>query len=392
VTAVRDAGPAERDGTPCAEDARPAAETAAGRAAAGPAPPGSPDPPWTTAAFRRHLEALADSRAYRNYQTVRDRVLTMKEHHQDRDTAGRPSAYWREELSGFEYILDASPLVVAKLRHHTHHVTGLRPYEYRSHRDPGAFRDKLDRLVAAGGKDLLVPEARQLGGFGFEIDGALFNLDTLKFYEALIALDHGGLLADFRAATERRVVWEIGAGWGGFAYQFKTLFPNVTYVISDLPELFLFSAVYLMEAFPDARVEFHSRTETHWETWKEADFVFVPATRTDDVRPGRVDLTINMVSFQEMREDQVRRYAGAAARLGCPYIYSLNRDRSPYNPELGTVREALAEHYWLHEIPVLGMSYTKLGPVGPRGRKPLLVSDLEYRHVIGWRRAPEGAP
>ena len=60
-------------------------------------------------------------------------------------------------------------------------------------------------------------------------------------------------------APGRKLVWEIGAGWGGFAYQFKTLFPDVTYVIVDLPELFLFSATYLMTLFPEAKVSSRQR-------------------------------------------------------------------------------------------------------------------------------------
>src|SRR5687768_8616440 len=162
----------------------------------------------------------------------------------DRAGSAAPSEYWREELSGFDYLLDASPLIVERLREHTHHITGLRPYDYRGGQPArrAALAAKLGALREAGRDDLLVPESPALGGFGFEIDGALYNLDTLKFYEALIALDRAGVLGELRRATGRPVVWEIGAGWGGFAYQLKTLFPDVTYVICDLPELFLFSA------------------------------------------------------------------------------------------------------------------------------------------------------
>ena len=119
-----------------------------------------------------------------------------------------------------------------------------------------------------------MPESSQLGGFGFDIDGALYNIDTLKFYEALIALDRAGVLGELRAAPGRPVVWEIGAGWGGFAYQVKTLFPDVTYVICDLPELFLFSATYLMTLFPDASVLFADPDRP--AELSDADFVFVP--------------------------------------------------------------------------------------------------------------------
>jgi putative sugar O-methyltransferase len=105
------------------------------------------------------------------------------------------------------------------------------------------------------GDSLLVPESPALGGFGYDFDGRLFNVDTIKFFEVLAGMRRSGVLASF-GGSDRRMAWEIGAGWGGFAYQFKTLFPNITYVISDLPDLFLFSAVYLMTVFPEARVCF----------------------------------------------------------------------------------------------------------------------------------------
>ena len=209
------------------------------------------------AAFEARLAELRRSPAYRNYELVRNRVLEMRalEAQLPHYT---PSAYWFEELANFEYVLDASPLIIDKLRHHSFHITGLRVYDYRSQRDRWRerFVEKRRALLKHGKPELLVPEWRPLGGFGFDIDGDLYNLDTLKFFEVLIALDRGSVLGEFRGNTDRRLVWEIGAGWGGFPYQFKTLCPNVTYVITDFPELFLFSATYLMTAFPDAKVRF----------------------------------------------------------------------------------------------------------------------------------------
>ena len=233
-------------------------------------------PGASVASLQQRIDALRATRGYASYLRARDEVLRMLAH--GRDGSAAPSEYWREELAGFDYLLDASPLIVERLREHSHHVTGVRPYEYRAGQPArrAALETKLAALRRAGGEELLVPESSQLGGFGFDIDGALYNIDTLKFYEALIALDRAGVLGELRAAPGRPVVWEIGAGWGGFAYQVKTLFPDVTYVICDLPELFLFSATYLMTLFPDASVLFADPDRP--EELSDADFVFVPNT------------------------------------------------------------------------------------------------------------------
>jgi len=366
--------------------------------------------------LRRRLETLAAESAYQRYLEVRRRVLTLQDAAYGGDGTSRPSAYWREELSGFEYMLDASPLIIDNLRHHCYHVTGLRAYDYRSgevhlHR---RLREKLDRLLEIGGADLFVPEPRLLGAFGFPYGDGLFNIDTLKFYEATIALQRGGVLGNLRQGRERPVVWEIGAGWGGMAYTLKRLCPHVTYVITDLPELFLFSAVYLQSAFPQARIGFYGDAPLEELARMDLDFLFTPHTALEELALPRLDLTVNMVSFQEMTSEQVEAYVERSYELGSRYLYSLNRDRSYYNSELHSVSEIVDRRYWPHEIPVLDMGYNqtsapkkaakalnvgrrlmaKAGKIRnaggrPRGEatsRPDKDPRMRYRHVIGWRR------
>lgn len=348
----------------------------------------------------RRIEVLRNSSAYKNYLDVKEVVLGMLGSSTNADgDPNRPSEYWREELAGFEYMLDASPLIVDQLRHHTFHVTGLRVYDYRTHKDDARtqFMKKLDMLDALGYQGLKVPESPTLGGFGHEIDGALYNVDTLKYYEVLIALKLGGVVGEFSKVGARRLVWEIGSGWGGFAYQFKTLFPNTTYVMIDLPELFIFSAVYLKTLFPSAKILFvRSAADADLAaTWQDYDFVFVPHTRLSDLIFPRLDLTINMVSFQEMTTEQVRRYVVKASEQQSLFVYSLNRDRSLYNRELTSVREIIAERFWPRQVEVLDLQYTQM----PSTKKPKAAldavksalkqsvkPDLAYKHVIGWRK------
>ena len=370
-------------------------------------------------ALRQRLEMLAVESPYQAYLGVRQRVLELQDVAYGEDGDGRPSAYWREELSGFEYMLDASPLIIDKLRHHCYHVTGLRVYDYRSGKDKlhQRLRAKLDRLLEIGGDDLFVPEPQLLGGFGFPYGDGLFNIDTLKFYEATIALQRGAVLGDLRQSGERPVVWEIGAGWGGMAYTLKTLCPHVTYVITDLPELFLFSAVYLQSAFPQARVGFYGDAPLEELMRMDLDFLFTPHTALKELALPRLDLTVNMVSFQEMTGDQVADYIEKSYELGSRHLYSLNRDHSYYNRDLRSVSEIIDRRYWPHEIPVLDMEYTQTqAPMNPAGLsrvgrrlraqaakvlragsrlKARAINDpdkdlrMGYRHVIGWPRVDE---
>ena len=175
-------------------------------------------------------------RAKAAYERARAAVLTMTgdsgtvaPSHPRTGTSADPSVYWQEELGTIDYMIEASPLILRKLRHHAFHITGIRPYDYRSKGDTrrAHFEARLQALREMAGDSLLVPESPALGGFGYDIGGRLFNVDTLKFFEVLIGMERGGVLAAVRD-RERPVVCEIGAGWGGFAYQFKTLFPRST--------------------------------------------------------------------------------------------------------------------------------------------------------------------
>lgn len=346
-----------------------------------------------------------EARAYDTYLRVREAVVHMKAAAAPAsDGALVPSRYWRDELAAFDYMSEASPLIVRRLRHHAVHITGLRPYDYRQYGERQVhFERRLEALAAlAGGRELLVPEAEALGGFGYSVDGRLYNVDTIKFFEVLVGMRRAGVLDMFSGegagAAPRRLVWEIGGGWGGFAYQVKTLFPDVTYVIVDFAELFLFSATYLGTLFPDARIRFWRDGEPTFDGWHDADFIFVPHDRVDTLREASPDLLVNLVSFQEMTSAQVDAYARLAAGIGCPRLYSLNRDRSVYNDEVDSVGHILSRHYDLREVRLLGSEYTKATKKGSAisvedaARTGIQAKD-RYRHLAGTLRtdAPVGA-
>jgi hypothetical protein len=251
--------------------------------------------------------------------------------------------------------------------------------------------EKLEALLELGDRSLLVPEPRDLGGFGHEIDGALYNVDTLKYFEVLIALERGAVLPGLRERAERATVWEIGAGWGGLAYAFKTVLPDTTYVVSDLPQLFLFSGTYLQTVLPEARIAWlHDEAEVAaFGAWDDYDFVLTPHFALEALRPPHLELTMNTVSFQEMTTAQVTGYCERSHALGAPYLYSLNRDHGGYNTELSDVHEIMARFYWPHELDLLPVPYTRM--LNRSGLKAAKADrGNQYKHVVGWRRQEVG--
>ena len=350
------------------------------------------------------IEAAKAEAYYKNYLTVKDRVLSMLgESFGGKDI---PSRYWEEELAGFDYMLDASPLIIRKLREHCYHITGLKSYEYRLHHahKKESFKQKLEALRKVDSKGLFIPEARELSGFGHEIDGELVNIDTLKFYESLIALDHAGLLDNIRRSASKPIVVEIGGGWGGFAYQFKKTCLQCTYVIIDLPQTMLFSGVYLKSLFPKAKTFIYGEGgySLPQDDISNYDFVFLPHYSINSLRLPRIDLAINMVSFQEMSSAQVLGYIRWLRESGCKTLYSHNRARSAHNDQLSDVSEIISKGYKVDVVSVLPVPYTVLEmpkniqwDTDPKKMarqvvqrmfspiKKVAVSHLDYRHLVG---------
>lgn len=306
--------------------------------------------------LEERIERASGEPGYRAYLEVREHVLRMLEVERAAG-ARRDFGDWQAAAAEVEYVLDAGPLVIEGLHRHAGPFSDLRSEDYRAGaewlcHELAARRKAL--ISAAGGSELLVPAAPELGGIGFEIAGALHNSATLDCFETLIALDRGAVLAP---AAEQppagRVVWEIAAGTGEFTRAFKTIFPDTTCILSDLPELLLFSATTLKVAFPDAEFAFLDGAEDAVPP-PDADFVFAPLSAAERLRPARLDLAVNTGSFARLPGAEAERFVAHAYALDCPFVYA--RDS-------GTPFQTYERRYWPH---------------------PIKVVQDGHRHLLGW--------
>lgn len=357
--------------------------------------------PKSSESFGRQLQADIDqaeqSAAYQNYRFVRDKVIQMIN-----EAPTTASRYWSEELAGFDYLFNASPLIVNKLREHCYHITGIKSYEYRQHHRyrAQAFEDKLALLKAIDKTGLFIEELPLMGGFGHQLKEGRVNLDTLKFYEAFIALDKSGVLATLKE-KKRPVIIEIGSGWGGFAYQLKTLLPDACVVLVDLPQTMIFSGTYLKTAFPNAKHCFEDELKSERDLVRATthqDFIYLSPEYFGKLTKMPIDAALNMISFQEMTAKQVGGYVRQLAKLKCPILYSYNRDIPNNNQELSKVSDLLEKNYRIEEITVLkNRQYTDLVFKGKNQslvgkakwaayevfRRVVMPSPFRYRHLVG---------
>lgn len=330
------------------------------------------------------VATTSDATAFGAYEWIRRRLVTV---------VGEEAL--EDGLSTAGYLREASPLVIEHLRHHSHHLGGDGPGAYASAAAGEEVLRRVDGLREVATRDLLAPEPPILGAFGAETQGGFHNRDTLTFAEALVGLEHGGVLGHVRTGTERRVVLELGGGFGGFARALGALCPNLTYVIVDRPARFLLSAPYLMTAFPGSRVHVHdpAAAEETRERMGDADYVLVSEDHLAGAELGPVDLTVAMGSLEGLGPDRIRAVVERAWELESAFFYALVRTGAGADGDaLERVRGAVERRFWLQETPVVDRRFRRMlddldrpkRKVGRPDRAPR--EGLEHDHLLGWRR------
>jgi len=291
----------------------------------------------------------------------------------------------RQASAQLSHLWDAAPETIATLRQWCEPIAGVRPTDYVETSPDSELFTRLKRDVSflrrLGGDELFVQESPLLGGFGFKRQHGLYNEDTIRYFKALTALQEGAVLDEFSSGTTRRLVWEIGGGWGGFAYQFKTVRPNVTYLITGIPETLLVSAVYLMAAFPDARFRLYRGCTDHnvWADWQQIDFILAPESELRSLTPSRVDLVVDLMALRRMTVNRIDAHVQRAFDLGARYFYSLEPGQI-FPAEPPSAWRAIETFYWTHPIPPrLDASVFTIDS----GSVPQID---DYAHLVGWRR------
>jgi hypothetical protein len=304
----------------------------------------------------------AGSEVFEIYSGVREWAGRLRALEPPRETLALPE---RRMLAALTPVWDVTPDTLPTLRHRGEAISGVRAADYDG--DASALEERLARdlrrLLAKGYPALRVDEPGALGGFGVNGHGHLYNEDTLRFFRVFTLLQDAALLKDFRDGGARRTVWEIGAGWGGFAYQFKTLCPNVTYLITAPADLMLLSAVYLQSLFPSATFRFYEPTVSHafWDRWDTVDFVFVPESVIPEMQPPSLDLTVDLMALERMTPPRIAQHVARAYELGARHFFSICPAADPDPALAAPVRSVVERCYWPHPVSAPAFVSWRLG-------------------------------
>jgi hypothetical protein len=201
---------------------------------------------------------------------------------------------------------------------------------------------------------------RSYGGPSLTIARAIAEYHAKRLPQALrgpanfdgTELDRAALLERLRALHRSRtlrhlngkpspLILEIGAGYGALALALKNALPRVTYVIIDLPDSLALSGCYL------ASRQSAPVIVTNGEPLLPGSFVLCAATTLERLPALSIDLAINTLSFAEMAEAEVERYARFLAPRLAPggSLFEQNYDNAPLGPAFCDPGKALARYF-----------------------------------------------
>lgn len=133
------------------------------------------------------------------------------------------------------------------------------------------------------------------------------------------------------AAPPRTGMLELGSGYGRVAWVFLQEFPQVRYVLCDIPPALAVAQRYLTTLFPDRRIFRFRHFDSHDEVAEElaqAQIAFLTPNQLEILEPLGVGLFVNISSLHEMRPEQIEYYLGQVDRHCAGSFYTKQWKRS----------------------------------------------------------------
>jgi putative sugar O-methyltransferase len=162
--------------------------------------------------------------------------------------------------------------------------------------------------------------------YGCFIDGHFIKVcsDYQHYYATCI-----NRLTSDNFDAERRVIIELGGGFGGMSYYFNRDSKNKVYVDIDLPENLALASFYLMHALPEKKVFLFGEGELTEEIFNYYDIIMLPNFEVKNIPTSSTDLVFNSYSLAEMSENAISCYVNELSRALKPagYFYHVNHTR-----------------------------------------------------------------
>jgi putative sugar O-methyltransferase len=121
---------------------------------------------------------------------------------------------------------------------------------------------------------------------------------------------------------DKKIIIEIGGGYGGLGYFLNKNIENLTYIDFDLPENMALTAYYLMCCFPEKKIMLYG--EDSIENINQYDIVILPNFCIDKMKANCADLVFNSYSLAEMSPATIQHYVDRIKLISKEYIFHVN--------------------------------------------------------------------
>ncbi len=252
---------------------------------------------------------------------VNEMLLERQATCDDNDT-GVPSALWQEVVGVYSYLMNLSPNDFRNIRFHTELMNGTSLLGYwhaYPKPDPKQHAEKIGYVSATKN----VPKEYWTGEpptpciprpLGVIYEGHVINPNVVRYQSCISNLYFAGAFKAVTDAQTKQIIVEVGGGYGALAHGIGSILgKKATYMIIDLPEILLMSGAFLTVNNPEKQIYIYDpatfRPEFALSEILNYDFVLMPNYVLSKLcQIKQVAIMINMQSFQEMSQSQVRDY------------------------------------------------------------------------------------
>jgi hypothetical protein len=157
--------------------------------------------------------------------------------------------------------------------------------------------------------------------YGYVIEGIFIRAggDYQHYYAHAI----GRLLA----SSKKKVVTELGGGFGGLAYYLARDNSSVTYVDFDLPETLALASYYLMTTVPNVPITLYGEGGISKEALDAPGILMMPSFEIMKMPSSSVAVSFNSYSLAEMSPSTIQVYIDQIARVTNRHFLHVNHNK-----------------------------------------------------------------
>ncbi|WP_172656496.1 putative sugar O-methyltransferase [Catenovulum maritimum] len=269
------------------------------------------------------------------------------------DTLFYPSEVWLDAIKHLNFVFDLSEESLDYIRMHTGFITGVAWFQHahQPYRQWNSERLKNELPLIQRYEELTngLPEKyaieepcnkSAINNLGVRYNNKLISNDVLRYQRCITNLYNSNVFEHLENEISHPVTVEIGAGYGGVAHQIASAILNKgTYIIVDLPEILFWSINFIRINNPDKKLWIYDAESFDLDEFKRSyknyDYIFIPNYMSEILKVlESVDLYVNLLSFQEMSQQQVAFYLDLIQRNLNGVFYSENFSKHWMNTEL----------------------------------------------------------